>query len=128
MPSRRDNYDSVRPRRYVVRRWRHHRQLFHFSLPQITGIITISFTFTFLDIWINFTERPLRRNRIRLQRWDYPDYVYKPLDKSKPKSIRLIERVQLSDADIDKGIYGRIKMRTASLEGPDAEPYEAISY
>ena len=94
----------------------------------VAGMVTSFITFVTLGIWSDSAERPLQRTRARLQCAGYSNYTYKPLDKSNPKSIRLIELVKLSDADLKDEIYVRIKMRTASLEGPDAEPYEALSY
>lgn len=94
----------------------------------VGGTVTSVFTLGILSIWIDSEERPSRRKQAELKRAGYAQYAYKPLDRSDRKSIRLIELLSYSDADIKDEIYVRIKMRIASLEGPNSEPYEALSY
>ncbi|OAL43783.1 HET-domain-containing protein [Pyrenochaeta sp. DS3sAY3a] len=73
-------------------------------------------------------NRPSHRRKARLHRAGYPTYVYKRLDISDSKSIRLIELLPLTKTDIENDIYVRIKMHTVSLHDPNAPEYEAISY
>lgn len=94
----------------------------------VMGAVTCCIALAILVRRDEMDGRPFRRQKARLHRAGYSTYVYKKLDKSDPKSIRLIELIPWTNQDIENGIYVRIKMHTASLDDPNAPAYEAISY
>lgn len=94
----------------------------------INGVCISLIAFVILDSHVENDDRQSRRRKVELERAGYLDYNYKDLDSSDPKSIRLLELVPWTEEDISNEIYVRIRMRVASMEGPDAIPYEALSY
>jgi hypothetical protein len=94
----------------------------------IAGVFISLVGFVILDDRIDDYDRRSRRMKGKLERAGYSDYNYKCLNRSNPKSIRLLELVQWTEEDLSNEIYVRIRMRATSIEGPDAIPYEALSY
>jgi hypothetical protein len=114
---------------FVSRYFKSHNIIWITASFVVVGSVTSLLVVAFMATWSESSkERELRFQQARLRRTGYFNYAYKPLDKSDPQSIRLIELIALNEADVEGGMHMRIRMRVASLGDEDAPKYEALSY
>jgi hypothetical protein len=88
----------------------------------ISGVAWYKFVDQYLG-WDYHFRTPPKRLRSKHQ-----DYVYNPLNNSHSRKIRLIELLPSDDDDRSPKRHAKIKLRTISLDDPNEQEYEAISY